>query len=279
MKMQSYYAPSDAPMSNKYDQINDISVNCVGAVDDSFSFHTSFSRLDYYLIYILSGKMDITFNKEKNVISAGEFLIIAPKTNYLYKSEKGSGMNYLWLHFSGKKSADILKKYAVPVNRITPCRNTDDISALWIRMFHEFMINDDFFSDMTAAVFYEIIAFLSRNANKPQGSKDLLRSISYIHENYNKNIPISMLAKKEKLSESRYRAVFSSATGISPGNYITNRRIDAAKELLEKTDKPLYQISSLCGYNDVYYFGRIFKKKTGISPGNYRRMKNEQKKW
>ena len=75
----------------------------------------------------------------------------------------------------------------------------------------------------------------------------------------------------EGLSKSHYRVLFKEATGVSPKEYITQRRIDAACDILEHSEKSIDEVSLASGYSDVYYFGRIFKKKMGISPGRYRK--------
>ena len=76
----------------------------------------------------------------------------------------------------------------------------------------------------------------------------------------------------EGLSETHYRTLFKSLFGISPCQYIIDRRVESAMVYLKETEKKLSEIASIVGYDDVYYFGRIFKKKTGISPGHYRRQ-------
>ena len=58
---------------------------------------------------------------------------------------------------------------------------------------------------------------------------------------------------------------------MSISDYITKRRIDAAKDMLANTKCTITQIAELCGYYNFSYFTKIFKKATGISPVEFRK--------
>ncbi|MBO5060510.1 MAG: helix-turn-helix domain-containing protein [Clostridia bacterium] len=271
MKTQTYYNVPYERMANVCDMTKKLCINCVGAVDDSVGFTTRSVRKDFYLMYILKGSMNIEFDSTKSTISAGNFLIMKPGTKYVYYAEKGDGINYLWMHFTGKDAENLLQSFSIPTNCICSCGQIASLVEYWNRMYREFVINDEHFLKMTETVLTEILITFSRHISGLGEKKRLLKSILYIHENYHKKINIAYLAAMENLSESHYRAVFAQMFDESPIEYITSRRIEVAIHMLENTDKKLSEISALVGYNDVYYFGRRFKRKTGMSPGVYRR--------
>lgn len=65
------------------------------------------------------------------------------------------------------------------------------------------------------------------------------------------------------------RRLFARANGVTPSQYLIQLRIDYAKSLISdrrKNGLSLKQIAYACGYNDYYYFSRLFKKRTGFSP-------------
>ena len=268
MKFQTYFNGPFEVMSNVCDITKKFIVNCVGAVDDSISFNNTDARHDYYMMYVIKGNMDIKFGDYKGIIRSGDLLIMKPGTKYTYSSSIGSGLNYLWLHFTGYDAEKIVKEASVPLNKICHCGNIGGVIESWKRMCTEFIINDEHFEGATFSIFNEILINFSRAINNNREKNRLLKSTMYIHENFQQK-----LAKMENLSLSHYRAIFTRMFGESPIEYIISRKIEASIQMLENSDKKLSEISTLVGYNDVYYFGRQFKRKIGVSPGKYRKQK------
>ena len=73
------------------------------------------------------------------------------------------------------------------------------------------------------------------------------------------------------MPESSFRLRFTQVFGISPGRYITAIRLNAARGLLEVTDKPLSEIAVETGFWDQSHFTKMFKLERGVTPGEYRR--------
>ena len=76
----------------------------------------------------------------------------------------------------------------------------------------------------------------------------------------------------EELHVSKYYLshVFKKHTGTSPMQYVTERRIAYAKQLLSETDLSAGEIADACGYRDRAVFFKAFKRGVGMSPGAYR---------
>ncbi len=67
---------------------------------------------------------------------------------------------------------------------------------------------------------------------------------------------------------------FKKKAGMSMSRYITKKKIELAREMIEtKPQMRLSEISDLCGYNDSRYFSRVFKAETGLSPSEYKEKK------
>lgn len=280
MKHQTYFNTPLEIMADVCDLTKEFCINCVGAVDDSIDLSNKcvkndyFVRRDYYVMYVIKGSMDIMFGDYEGVIRAGDLLIMRPGTKYNYSAPKDSGFNYLWIHFTGYGAEKIIEDASIPFNKICHCGNIVSVIECWKRLCAEFIVNDEHFEKATFSIFNEILIGFSRAINNKREKKRLLNSITYIHENYQQKINIEHLASMENLSPSHYRALFTQMFGESPVEYIISRRIEAAIQMLENSDKTLSEISALSGFNDVYYFGKQFKRKIGVSPGKYRKGKN-----
>ena len=69
--------------------------------------------------------------------------------------------------------------------------------------------------------------------------------------------------------------VFKKATGKNFVDYLTYRRIEKSKELLKSSDLKVKDIAEQVGYNNSYYFIKIFRENTGITPGEYKKLLKE----
>lgn len=97
--------------------------------------------------------------------------------------------------------------------------------------------------------------------------------VSYIQQNYREKINVTKIATLYNLERRRLAYLFEKHTGLSPNTYITEYRISKSKELLERAELSIAEVADRVGYDDCFYFSRVFKKQTGVAPTTYRRKK------
>lgn len=93
----------------------------------------------------------------------------------------------------------------------------------------------------------------------------------YIDAHYRENITLDRLSEVSHLNKYYMAHIFSDAFGISPINYLLERRILHSKDLLKNSDFTITQIAQLSGFSSSNYFSQSFKKYTGLTPKDYRR--------
>ena len=93
----------------------------------------------------------------------------------------------------------------------------------------------------------------------------------YIRAHYAEDITLDSLSAMVNTSPANFRRQFTRTFGISPGRYIITIRLNAARKLLEATDKLVSEIAAETGFWDQSHFTKIFKRERGITPGEYRR--------
>ena len=93
----------------------------------------------------------------------------------------------------------------------------------------------------------------------------------YIDLHFKENDILSVAAEKSSLSRRRFNDLFKSQYGITPNNYLTNLKITAAKSLLVDNGLSVKSIAELCGFDDIYYFCKVFKAQTGHTPTEFRK--------
>lgn len=97
------------------------------------------------------------------------------------------------------------------------------------------------------------------------------KAVVYLNEHYAERVSVEQLAKVAHYSPAQFRRLFHSLTQMSPADYITNVRINAAKTLLSTTDKRIADIAAETGFFDHSHFIRTFRQITGTTPAKYRR--------
>ena len=100
---------------------------------------------------------------------------------------------------------------------------------------------------------------------------------TYIEHYYQKNVSVEIAASLFHVNRSYLSHIFKKKMGESFIDYLNKVRVKHAKELLVSSDKKMYQIALLSGYNNVRYFFRAFKKIEGMTPEQYRKslLRNE----
>ena len=101
--------------------------------------------------------------------------------------------------------------------------------------------------------------------------------MQYIEENYaDEELSLNLLASHVNFSPNHLSMVFSQQTGKTLIKYLTDFRMNKAKELLRCTGKKSSVVSTEVGYKDPHYFSYLFKKTQGVTPTQYRTGKNPE---
>lgn len=118
----------------------------------------------------------------------------------------------------------------------------------------------------------QMLDICARFMAEENGEKSILdKVIEYIEDHLGQELTRENLAEMVFLNPDYLARIFKKKTGESIGNYILNRRIDMAKEYLEKTNEPVNIIAVKCGYDNFSYFTKVFKGKTELTPKEYRK--------
>ena len=95
-------------------------------------------------------------------------------------------------------------------------------------------------------------------------------AIGYIQEHFAENLTVNVLVEHYGMSPNYFSSMFKKEMSRSAVNYITELRINQARELLYHSELSVVDISKKVGYEDSQYFFRVFKKYLGMTPLQYR---------
>ncbi|MDC7288016.1 response regulator [Blautia schinkii] len=108
-------------------------------------------------------------------------------------------------------------------------------------------------------------------AGRRMNSYYMNQILRYMQDNFMRDLSLDDVAEHVNLSVGYLSNYFKGKMGMNFVDYITQLRIEKAKELLIHTNEKIYKVAELVGYQNSQYFVTIFKKKTGVTPAEYRK--------
>jgi AraC family transcriptional regulator len=93
---------------------------------------------------------------------------------------------------------------------------------------------------------------------------------SYIEQSLEHDLSIGKLAKVAGLSPQYFAEMFRQTTGFTPHKYVSQRRVERARQLLIETDLPLAEVAHRCGFTSQSQFTTVFQRLTDVTPGRFR---------
>lgn len=110
--------------------------------------------------------------------------------------------------------------------------------------------------------------------NVQQGQQDIANPIklikAYIEEHLSESLTLNELAELAYVHPTYLSKLFKKETGQNLSDYISDCRIQAAKEYLRKPQYKIYEVAEICGFRDPKYFSNVFKAAVGCTPKEYR---------
>lgn len=117
---------------------------------------------------------------------------------------------------------------------------------------------------------------LLKSAKVQNVSDNFSKAVDHINANYTKPISIQTLCSIACVSKAVLFRKFKTAFGLTPVDYISQKKVEAAKRMLDsETHYTVKHISLECGFNTESYFNQVFKRNTGTTPVLYRRRFNQ----
>ena len=171
------------------------------------------------------------------------------------------------------------------------------LHALWVRIAGMVM---RLFNDMDSAMISRLLSQLSRvetmvyrdevgnlmemidscmdrRAGYDQNAESKVGyAMAYIRKHFHEDIIVNDLASTLDMSPGYFSSAFKKEAGVSAMQYVTNLRVERAKEYLTDTEMSVAAIAQSVGYADVQYFYRVFKKTTGMTPLQFRQEKHPE---
>ncbi len=202
---------------------------------------------------------------------SGDAVLLFPMEPSMYYDD-GRSWSTRWIVWNGADADNL-----VAANCFSPAvpfvQGGLGVIASAYRRIEELLKREDTAAIMERRnIMHELLLELYRlqSASGSDASRAMLDQVNtFMADHLHRAFSIEEMARYCGLSESHFRRLFKAATGASPVEFITSRRITAAKELL-KRDVPVKEIAEQLAFRSEFYFRRVFREKVGVTPGQYR---------
>ena len=234
----------------------------------------------YILLYCVEGAGKIFIQKKEVAMKPNTFFIIPKNMPHHYQSSRDNPWSIYWVHFGGEQ-ADLLYERHYEYKKLESDSIPYDEQRL--HAFNEIfdLLENSFESREIEIINIKLMAFISsfifqKEINPSLQERDVVSdSIEYMKQNLHRSISLDLFADRQHLSIAHFCRLFMQKTGRSPHQYFNQLKIQKSCQYLYFSNLNIKEICTELGFDDPYYFSRLFKKVMGVSPVNY---KNQHKK-
>lgn len=243
------------------------------------------SHSHYEIYFLIKGNRSFFLSNALYRLSAPALIIIPP--HVLHKTE-GTAFERYNVNVS-ENYLDDFQNHVLNEKALSVIKLNNEQSAILENIFDQMnKVNKrQKYSDSILKALFSYLIFqfnnlsfevLSSNVSKEKSvPPQMLKVIEYFNENYAENLNLATISEMFYISKGSLIYNFNKYMKCSPIEYLLSIKLLKAKELLEKTNKSIGEISELCGFSSANYFGLVFKQKENMSPLAYRKHQLNKK--
>lgn len=262
--------------------------------DNSYDVNTKIKTVDCRLFYIISGSGRMIIEDTAYPIAPGTAVLFSAGTEYVWEIE---AVKYYAVNFDYSSSFSHIKRTFHPIhselfdesqlierpafedmeilNAPIVLGGVPALEQVTSQITTEYFMGGNYGDALLSALLKSAIITMVRISEKENTPKEntashLVRAvISYINVNYESNVSNEDIAKEFNFNSVYLNRIFKSHTGSSIHEFLINRRITAAMEMLRSQNISVGETAKKCGFGNLYHFSKTFKKRTGMTPSDY----------
>jgi AraC-like DNA-binding protein len=206
---------------------------------------------------------------ERVSFQPGTIICMPPQIPHLEKSE--GGYTNIYIH-----TDTFPARAEVPVFQDDTERPFFQVATMLLREFH---LKQPNWKLVTQDLFDVLLLYLNRWESQSAQHPIVERLKKIIIENlHSPEFDLQRAIEELPISSDHLRKLFQQHTGQTPLNFLTAHRIEEAKHLLAMRGYSVKEVAYRSGFNDPYYFSRVFSKQTGRSPSLFSSARNTRHK-
>lgn len=238
------------------------------------------------MTYVISGSGRFYCNEEYKDVKAGQIHFIRRGNTHRIIVSNDENLRYICIGIQYDEGLASVKSLynALEDRKDIVLNDTGTIKGLCEYLIREFYSQDDKTDDMINSYIYQITVTLSRiiagnvityenTKGEKSASYAMYLILRFLDREYLQIKNVSEIAEKLSYSEYYLSHLFKRKMGITIKEYLTNKKLSYAMQLLETSEMSVEKISDSLGFSSAHSFRRMFKKYTGLSPSEYKEKK------
>lgn len=237
------------------------------------------------VFYILGGEGSFLIEENLIPVKTNDLIIINPNVEHTEKSFKIRPLEYIVFGIEGLSFNFQKHPSSKDYIQLNYTNNRERLLFLLHTLLEEADKKEKNYELICQNILEVLILYIMRNQEltvaislTPKMSKECGVIKRYLDFNYADNITLDDLAALSHINKYYLVHSFTKYTGMSPINYLAQKRIQAAQNLLTSTNHSMAEIAFGVGFSSQSYFSQIFRKITHMSPNQYRKTYSENKK-
>ncbi|RUO25382.1 AraC family transcriptional regulator [Aliidiomarina minuta] len=232
---------------------------------------------DHLLIFCHQGRGSYRTEQHQGTIEAGQVLFLRRGVAHSYQSDPDQPWSIYWAHFAGELVGHYMDYIGLHKDSGSPLLSLHNWKALLpdvtqlLNLQHQRLSQERALFASTLLQKILIHLPLLRKEEQQNGAAFNLTTLErFMHDNSHRALELTDFARFTGISTHHFSKKFRQLTGDSPIRYFNHMKIRQAQSMLKETSHSVRQIGQTLGFDDPYYFSRLFKKVTGIAPSAYR---------
>lgn len=231
------------------------------------------------LYFITKGKGEFQVENERFPVKENDLIIVSPHIEHTEFSDEEMPLEYVAISMEGMVF-EFDRQFAGKNYAVYNCESLkENLSFLLKMLLEEAEKESQDYAVICQNLAEILVIYLMRRQKlslhqsvETKMSKECGVAKRYIDSNYMENITLDLLAELTHMNKFYLVHSFTKYTGLSPINYLAQRRIQVSLQLLSSTDYSVAQIASSVGFSSQSYFSQVFRKELGVTPVQYRKQ-------
>ncbi len=234
---------------------------------------------EHILIYNRTGTGRAFIGDRSWMVPPEHVLLIPRDVAHTYGADESVPWSIYWFHFSGHSSDQIFELLQVSAD--SPLLSVGRLEGL-LPLFETTLEMAARYPDPAqAARLSQQLLLVATTLRRAVGDNDspapridprIEAAMNFMRRHLDRNCSLEEIARHVGLSVPQFSNLFRVHAGTSPLRFFTRWRMQRAAQRLERTDEPISTIAETLGYEDSFYFCRVFRQHVGLSPRQYRQQ-------